>query len=243
MHDGGDPNDLPRLIEFVGGDTDIMIGIKNNKYFPKEIFRMESGLALYESQFVSIDGSRGICAGPHKSFNGFGGNVNHVYLTEAAMMYSQMQQFVLGIGSIEDLLDAEELEPMICKDQVLLSTESGKSSIVSLATTPNCLKKFELIERAGTEASYRCIRCRGCEHCKKSGEVESISIRAEIEQAVIEKSVIINPELRSSEACLPFLCDPTKKLVSNYGRAKKFYENQVKTLNSKPSDRNASFLP
>ena len=237
LHDGGNPNNLPRLLEFVGGDTDIMIGIKNNKYFPKEIFRMESGLALYESQFVSIDGSRGICAGPHKSFNRFGGNVNHVYLTEAAMMYSQMQQFELGIGSIEDLPDAEELEPMICKDQVLLSTESGKSSIVSLATTPNCLKKFELIERAGTEASYRCIRCRGCEHCKKSGEVESISIRAEIEQAVIEKSVIINPELRSSEACLPFLCDPTKKLVSNYGRAKKFYENQVKTLNSKPSDK------
>ena len=143
VHDGGDPNNLPRLLEFVGGDTDIMIGIKNNKYFPKEIFRMESGLALYESQFVSIDGSRGICAGPHKSFNRFGGNVNHVYLTEAAMMYSQMQQLELGIGSIEDLPDAEELEPMICKDQVLLSTESGKSSVVSLAATPNCLKKFE----------------------------------------------------------------------------------------------------
>ena len=37
VREGGDPSNLPKLLEFVGGDTDIMIGIKNNKYFPREL--------------------------------------------------------------------------------------------------------------------------------------------------------------------------------------------------------------
>ena len=75
-----------------------------------------------------------------------------------------------------DVSDDEDNESVILtNDHAFLSTESGKSSLdtpddmVYLAT-PKCLRKFERVERAGTEASYRCIRCRGCEHCKKSGE-------------------------------------------------------------------------
>ena len=237
VRDGGDPKNLPKLLEFVGGDTDVMIGIKNNKYFPRELFRMESGLAIYESQFVSVDGSRGICAGPHKSFNRPEGSANHVYLTEAALIYSQMQQLDLEIGSVEDISDDEDIECETLCEQILPLAESEYDEEMSYVASPNCLRKFETVERAGTEASYRCVRCRGCEQCKKSGEVESTSIRDEVEQALVEKTVVLNPETRSAEARLPFLCDPEKRLVSNYGRAKKFYVNQVKTLSSKPSDR------
>ena len=27
---------------------------------------------------------------------------------------------------------------------------------------PKCSKNFELVESAGTEVSYRCVKCRGC---------------------------------------------------------------------------------
>ena len=137
VREGGDPSNLPKLLEFVGGDTDIMIGIKNNKYFPGELFRMESGLAIYESQFTSIDGSRGICAGPHKSFNRSEGSSNHVYLTLPALIYCQMQQLDLESGLLDrkvdldiDFSDDEDNESVILtNDHAFLSTESGKSSL------------------------------------------------------------------------------------------------------------------
>ena len=66
---GGDLSNLPKLPPCVGGDTDIMLGIQYLKYFPKEIHRMENGLALFESPFMSYDKSRGTVGGPHKSFN------------------------------------------------------------------------------------------------------------------------------------------------------------------------------
>ena len=81
--------------------------VKNNKYFPMELFRMESGLAIYESQFKSVDGSRGVVAGPHKSFNGITGSVNHVYLTEPAMVYCQMH----SSGQVTGLPDIKVVDP------------------------------------------------------------------------------------------------------------------------------------
>ena len=54
---------------------------------------------------------------------------------------------------------------------------------------------------------------------------------------MIDKSVTVNAEECYSEAYLPFLCDPTKKLVDNYNIAEKFYHSQVKKLNAKPQDK------
>ena len=57
------------------------------------------------------------------------------------------------------------------------------------------LENFEIVESAGTEVSYRCVKCRGCPDCKNSGNIECISIQEEVEQAVIDKSVSVNLEL------------------------------------------------
>ena len=59
---------LPKLPSTGGGDTDILIGIKYFKYFPKIIYEFESGLGIYESVFQSPCGSIGIVDGPHKEF-------------------------------------------------------------------------------------------------------------------------------------------------------------------------------
>ena len=65
---GRDPRKLPRLPDSVGGDTDLMLGIKYLKYYPEFVFRLPSGLTIYRSQFVSSDGSRGVVGGPHQVF-------------------------------------------------------------------------------------------------------------------------------------------------------------------------------
>ena len=88
--------------------------------------------------------------------------------------------------------------------------------------------------KAGTEASYRYIRCRGCPDCKKSAEIESVSLQEEIQHGLIDKIVTVNPDECYTEAYFPFLCDPTKRLVTNLHRSNKIYYSQVKMLNSKP---------
>ena len=65
----GSDGKLPRLPGKVGGETDIMIGIKYLKYFPKEIHKLPNGLTIYEAMFKNSDGSLGVVAGPHQSFS------------------------------------------------------------------------------------------------------------------------------------------------------------------------------
>ena len=52
----------------VGGEVDIMVGVKYLKYFPEQIFRLPTGLTIYNVAFNNYDGSKGVIAGPHASF-------------------------------------------------------------------------------------------------------------------------------------------------------------------------------
>ena len=61
--------DLPKLPKFVGGTTDIILGITYLKYFPKPVFELPSGLTIYKSEFANVDESRGVIAGPRRVFN------------------------------------------------------------------------------------------------------------------------------------------------------------------------------
>ena len=65
---GGDTSKFPKLPKSIGGEVDIMIGVKYLRYHPKPIFQMPSGLCIYESVFTSADGSRGVIGGPHQIF-------------------------------------------------------------------------------------------------------------------------------------------------------------------------------
>ena len=61
---------LPKLPRSSGGEIDIMVGVEYLKYFPILFPQSESGLTLFESKFKNCDGTRGIIAGPHPSFDG-----------------------------------------------------------------------------------------------------------------------------------------------------------------------------
>ena len=66
--DGNNPDRLPKLPDYVGGETHLMIGIKYLKYFPERIFQLPNGLTVYKSVFKNFDGSRGVVGGPHRLF-------------------------------------------------------------------------------------------------------------------------------------------------------------------------------
>ena len=58
------PKSLPRLCDFVVGETDLMVGVKYLKYFSECVFRLPTGLTIYRLQFGSPDCSRGVVSTP-----------------------------------------------------------------------------------------------------------------------------------------------------------------------------------
>ena len=94
---------LPKLPKEVGGPVDIMIGKHYLKYFPREITRLESGLTLYESMFLSLDGTRGIISGPHPEFtkihrsSRFSDSIKRSYYSSDVKNYIEYLQAVTTI--------------------------------------------------------------------------------------------------------------------------------------------------
>ena len=93
-------NSLPKLPKEIGGETDIMIGIKYMKYFPKEAYRLPSGLAIHESLFINFDGSKGVVAGPHPVFSEVAKNMQS-HVNQPLFSYQVMEyrrEYNLGLS-------------------------------------------------------------------------------------------------------------------------------------------------
>ena len=82
---------LPKLSKEVGGTVHVMIGKQYLKYYPREIFRTDAGLTIYDSVFRSHDGSSGIVSGPHSEFTRINRSAHFViqkcFYTQAARSY------------------------------------------------------------------------------------------------------------------------------------------------------------
>ena len=244
---GGDVTKLPRLPRSVGGGrVDIMIGIKYNKYIPTEIFKLPSGLTIYESPFLNPDGSRGVIGGPHplitKIHQQFFGSGSSVQFTTYASQ--QLQVYRMGVIVNPDLLFLNPKDQKDKTKELLLTVKNNKNK------TPCCdeykcncaivfrnRRVFEEVENAGSEITFRCVKCRGCKDCQNSEKIEMISIREEAEQDLINRSVTVDLETCSSTAILPFIEDPSKKLAPNSDRAMKVYKNTVYRLNKDPQSK------
>merc|ERR1712048_1081236 len=85
-------------------------------------------------------------------------------------------------------------------------------------------------ENAASEILYRCINCRNCQKCKNGERIESISIKEEVEQDIINKSVSVDTSKGKTEAKLPFIQDPLKSLAPNKEKAVAVYNSQVRRL-------------
>ena len=223
----GNQGDLPTLPEWVGGETDIIIGSQYLKFHPKEIFQMHSGLTIYESKFLGSDGSTGVLGGPHPSFSVSIQNPNPthfglgVFLTDATSVYREKWAASMSVSLIGNKdLGGEDWDECLTANRA-----------------PSNMKRHQQMEDAGTEVTYRCVECRGCSKCKTSGRIESISIEEEVEDALIESSVIVHPEKGYTEAKLPFKSDPLVKLRTNEKVAEKVYWAQVRKLGKSDTDR------
>ena len=226
----GNQGTLPKLPEFVGGETDIIIGSQYLKFHPKVVFEMDSGLTLLESKILGSDGSTGVMGGPHPSFDVRISNPNPthfglgVYLTDATAVYRAKWM----AGTDVSLLGNKALESQM--------VDEGDECFIA-KRAPRNMKIHEQVESAGTEVTYRCVDCRGCSNCKTSGRIESISLNEEKEQALIEKSVTVHPDEGYTEAKLPFTADPAVRLKSNEEMAKKGYWSQVRRLSKSESEK------
>ena len=202
---GGDVHVLPEVEPEVGGDTDFMVGIKFNRHFPTEVYRCPiSGLAIYRSQFKNASGGYGVVGGSHRVFT----EIENYHHTNFNWTFHTLQQ---KINFFRTHLDPDVgmlgIKPHPQVLNYYIDGDVYKNSIQKR------LKRFEESEHAGSEIQYRCPDCRDCTNCKRADK--TISIKEEIEQDQIERSVSVDIDKGVAIAELPFTADPSVKLSPN----------------------------
>ena len=236
---GGDPRELPKLPKSVGGHTDFMIGIKYLRYYPEKVFQLPSGLSIYRSWFKNADGTRGVIGGPHRVFT----EIESTYLMNSATFVSN--QYELFKSGYQVNPDASLLHVKVKKDYMndfMINENDEFQSKEEQSDTGSSLlvrsqKMFEAVESAGSEISYRCSNCRTCKVCKEYEQYEMMSVKEEAEQDIINNSVKVDMEKRTTTASLPLMHNPTVKLAHNKEKALQVYNQQIKKLNKNPQDK------
>ena len=174
---GKDPKLLPRLPVTVGGETDIMIGIKYLKYFPKQIFQLPSGLTLYKSLFKNINGTEGIVGGPHQSFTNDWEKTGQLAYSYEVMpevtQYRRIHQAsvevpLLGWGNRFEDPDHEYAD---------VSPAHGNLGVLTNLRPPKVSQIFDKLEVAGTEITYRCKDCRASLNAKRAIVLKASAFR------------------------------------------------------------------
>ena len=234
---GNDMNNLPRLPPSVGGHTDFMIGIKYLRYFPEKIFQLPSGLTIYKSHFQNYDGSGGVIGGPHEIFTEIERHHHINHSPQSNFISNQLKLFQYGYQVNPDVTSLQFHNVTIPGDIHLKENLNDADEKQSKVMVARKVKLFDVVETAGSEISYRCVRCRDCTTCKSSEHNEVVSIKEEIEQDMIEKSVSVDVKSRTTTARLPLIHDPVLKLCPNRNKAEKVYYQQLRKLNRNESDK------
>ena len=225
---GGEKRNLPFLTHagICGGDTDIMIGIKYNRYQPRLVHQLESGLAIYRSAFQGVDGSTAVIGGPHPL----------IAEIEREFVQRDCHSAVIDTKNylshqLQKYLDGYDISPdsRIMIDDPNVNTEKK-------AYLMKNYKSFLEFEDAGTEISYRCLRCRCCKECKCGPLTEELSRKEESEQHHIDQSVEFNIASGKLECVLPLLEDPAVVLGGNERNAQKIYQRWISKLHKNPQD-------
>ena len=233
---GGNLFFLPNLPAFVGGETDIMIGIKYLRYFPVQVFQLVSGLTIYHSQFQNADGSYGVIGGNHEVITMIESQY-HVDVTTFITRQRQLYQFGYQINPDVSILGLKVKEIDVFDDEYY--NEDGIDNSKSYHA-PQSWKNFKKIDEAGTVIDYRCPVCRKCKECKNPDHHRAVSMKEEVEQALIDSSVKVDLDAHITTASLPLIADPVTKLAPNRDKALKVYKKVVRDLQKSPADREAA---
>ena len=258
---------FPRLPTEIGGETDILLGIQYKRYLPRDVWESPTGLTISKSCFLSADGTTGVISGPHPKFTEMLASLHTGILVHQVLMYRAMYRSYMDIPLLGEkfhetqvLNDPSEFSLYDDRSQScpsVVSSVSDDSPVSAFGGSfrchictcnvsssgdrrpPKSLRRFEEIESAGTEVTYRCVGCRNCQECKRSSRVDSISIEEEIQQDVIVRCVKIDFEKGEASHELPFMTDPDGKLSSTDQMSKKIYHSQVNSLSNKPDKKEA----
>ena len=228
-----DVKKLPQLPESIGGDTDFMMGSRYRKFFPMEIFRLPSGLSICKSMFKNPDGTRGVICGPHPLITRIDRQYGHHTRT---FLESQRKLYLSGYQVNPDV------SLLGYKDEICIAEEMSDMPGMNCKCyhAPRAYRRFEAAEMAGSQITFRCPDCRICCNCKNHEHIEAVSIKEEVEQDLINKSIHIDVEKCETSASLPLLGDPAVKLAPNAHKALKTYQQQVKILSRNPEDKQAA---
>jgi len=261
---GGDVKTLPMVEDTIGGaEVDLMIGVRYRKYFPKLVFELPGGLGLYRAVFKSGTGNQGVLGGPHSAWryalDSAQVMTSSVFFSREYKAY-QVQQSWVRLNQHKFMLSADPT----CSQTNLVEEETFNEQDFELCSFKHCDKHlsecgwilpcswdltyskynvreaeklFNDVEDTGSSSPYRCVACRNCSKCRNGDQLEEISLKEELEQALIESSVELKPEVRRLEAKLPFIADPAQELKPNRHIAEKVLAAQLRIYEKHPEMR------
>ena len=227
-----------------------MIGIKYLRHHPKLIYQLPSGLSIYESMFKNSDGTRGVIGGPHELFTKieeqFRSNISNTFNTKSFLSQQiKLYRKCYHIDPDFDFINFKssknpDIDLDVSQEQdtfMIIKEQPIKDSLQTDSLVIRSEKAFNLVENAASEITYRCVNCRNCKQCKDNEKTEVISIKEEIEQDLINKSVTVDIENRICTAKLPVIHNPSRKLAPTKNKALAIYNQQVKKLEKNPKDK------
>ena len=212
-----------------------MLGKQYLKYFPREVFRMTSGLTLYESMFRSDDGSIGIVSGPHSKFSQINRTAHFAmglkcFYSQAAKSYlefSPKSSNVPLLGNKDEFRDPELVKLLTGNSCTREDTESTNSH-----ENPSSLRNgefpclFDDPFSGGKRVFFMsndkmCVRqrCQKClkifEQVEKSGtEVSYVCMDCRNGRECLTEGIFEEISIQE-ESTLPFIADPETSLVEN----------------------------
>ena len=165
-----DINNLPRLPDSIGGDTDFMMGSRYRKFFPIEIFRLPSGLSICKSMFKNVDGTRGVICGPHTLIT----RIDRQYGHHTRTFLENQRKLYLSGYQVNPDVSLLGYKDEICTLEEMIDIPATKHKCYH---APRVYKKFEAGEMAGSQITFRCPDCRICCNCKNHEHIEAVSIK------------------------------------------------------------------
>ena len=251
----GEP--LPPAPDTIGGvEVDVMIGIRYQKYFPDHICTLPCGLGIFKSKISAPKGQITILGGPHPAWRNSTDMIG--YLGARSFFTAEMRALQAEYTTIRHLHHPVQHVPDEPEEDVILDDPLDPDlEFIEECLTQHCDKhgdfddwiipvywnlesssygirhtrsRFAEVENAGSEITYRCVRCRNCSRCRQGESLETSSLKEEYEQYLVEESVRFDPDSGHIIARLPFISDPGTNLHPNRYIAERILESQLKQL-------------
>ena len=235
----------------VGGkDIDLIIGSRQSHIFPTRIYCLDDGLQIWRSPLKDCYGSNLIFSGPIEQIN------NGINLVESLpTFYQQYYKTPLLADSLtpieflstdfdgEMTSDDHETEYSDCGTPIMnfISNVCFQSvDIMKKKPCPRNLQKdLDDHESAGCTVDYRCDSCVICQGCKQSDRLRRVSIKELAEEALIQKSVVVDVDKKISICSYPFTQSPEAYLTKLWGGKRDNFDMAkavLKTQRNKPAE-------